>query len=335
MPFEDPGVSSLYIIGTESHLKADIKNAEVFPSNYDRQIHRVDRRDGRKGGGVFIVARDDIDLTPLPEQTPSSSETAWAELMTTRGKVIIGAHYRPPRSNDDSIHSLDDSISKVRSKYKKAKIVLGGDFNLPGISWSTLSTQQEASDAAQCNKLLDIAQAQNLEQLVHEPTRGENTMDLCFTSSPGLVNRCTTGPGISDHDHIVIVDTKLTARHNKNAPRKVQMFNKTDWTQVKSDIVDLEQAFFDRNPSEETINENWFYFKDQINQIVHVTARIPTKMFRGRHDLPWLTREAKHLARQKNRAHTKAKHTKSDRDWKRFRLLRKSLQNEGGPPGLH
>ena len=83
------------IIGTESHLKADIKNAEVFPSNYDQQIHRVDRRDGRKGGGVFIVARDDIDLTPLPEQTPPSSETAWAELMTTCGKVIIGAHYRP------------------------------------------------------------------------------------------------------------------------------------------------------------------------------------------------------------------------------------------------
>ena len=142
---------------------------------------------------------------------------------------------------------------------------LGGDFNLPGISWSTLSTQQGASDTAQCNKLLDIAQAHNLEQLVHEPTRGENTLDLCFTLSPGLVNRCTTGPRISDHDHIVIVDTKLTARHNKKAPRKVQMFNKTDWTQVKSDIVDLEQAFFDRNPSEETINENWFYFKDQIN----------------------------------------------------------------------
>ena len=88
--------------------------------------------------------------------------------------------------------------------------------------------------------------------------------------------------------------------------------------------MDLEQAFFDRNPSEETINENWSYFKDQINQIV--SARIPTKMARGRHDLPWLTHEAKHLARQKNRAHTKAKHTKSDRDWKRFRLLRKSLQ---------
>ena len=90
----------------------------------------------------------------------------------------------------------------------------------------------------------------------------------------------------------MIVDTKLTARHNKKAPRKVQMFNKTDWTQVKSDIVDLEQAFFDRNPSEETINVNWSYFKDHINQIV--TARIPTKMVRGRHDLPWLTCEAKH-----------------------------------------
>ena len=171
---------------------------------------------------------------------------------------------------------------------------------------------------------MDLAQAHNLEQLVHEPTRGGNTLDLCFTSSLGLVNKCTTGPGISDHDHIVIVDTKLTAHHNKKEPRKVQMFNKIDWTQVKSDIVDLEQAFFDRNPSEETINENWYYFKDQINQIV--TARIPTKMVRGRHDLPWLTREAKHLARQKNRAHTKAKHTKIDRDWKRLRLLRKSLQ---------
>jgi len=37
------------VIGTESHLKAEIKNAEVFPPNYSEQIHRVDRRGGRKG----------------------------------------------------------------------------------------------------------------------------------------------------------------------------------------------------------------------------------------------------------------------------------------------
>ena len=56
--------------------------------------------------------------------------------------------------------------------------------------------------------------------------------------------------------------------------------------------------------------------------------RIPTKLVRVSNDLPWLTREAKQLVRRKNRAHKATKKSKSSQDWKRFRLLRKSVQKQ-------
>ena len=40
------------------------------------------------------------------------------------------------------------------------------------------------------------------EQMVMEPTRGSNTLDLFLTNHPNLVPRTETLPGIADHDTV-------------------------------------------------------------------------------------------------------------------------------------
>jgi hypothetical protein len=309
-------------IGTETHLNNTIANSEILPSKYATQVHRRDRPN--KGGGVLIAARNDIMMTDLPELSPEESETAWAEVQILGKRLLVGAHYRPPKSKDTILKDLDQSISKVISKHKNAEIILGGDFNLGSIDWETLSTTTGGTDIAQCNYLLDLAQKHNLTQMVTEPTRGENTLDLCFTTTPGLTKRCTTGPGVSDHDHLVILETQLRAKPNKKKPRTVSLYKKANWDKVRQDITTLETEFYNRRPLEKSVEENWSFLKEGV--IEAMKNNIPTKRVSGKYNLPWFTREAKHLHQKKKRAYQRAKKTKKNKDWIHFRHLRKAFQ---------
>jgi hypothetical protein len=42
-----------------------------------------------------------------------------------------------------------------------------------------------------------------LTQIVREPTRGNNIIDLMFTTNPGLISSVEVHPGMSDHNVII------------------------------------------------------------------------------------------------------------------------------------
>ena len=54
-------------------------------------------------------------------------------------------------------------------------------------------------------QIIDITNEFGLEQVVCEPTRINDILDLFFTSNPTLVERSSVVQGISDHDGIPIV----------------------------------------------------------------------------------------------------------------------------------
>ena len=69
-------------------------------------------------------------------------------------------------------------------------IVLGGDFNLPTISWDDGLGKVNPNPAygLEVNYLLiDILNDNHLEQLVTQPTRGNNILDLLFCTFPALI----------------------------------------------------------------------------------------------------------------------------------------------------
>jgi hypothetical protein len=49
-------------------------------------------------------------------------------------------------------------------------------------------------------KLTDIVNENELTQIVREPTRGNNIIDLMFTTNPGLISSVEVHPGMSDHN---------------------------------------------------------------------------------------------------------------------------------------
>ena len=58
-----------------------------------------------------------------------------------------------------------------------------------------------------------------LEQLVEAPTRGNNILDLFFTSNQSLASKYKPIPGVGDHD-TVRVDTLAKPERSKPVCRK-------------------------------------------------------------------------------------------------------------------
>jgi len=81
-----------------------------------------------------------------------------------------------------------------------------------------------------------------MEQSVIEPTRENNTLDLCFTNNPGLVQNLEVEPGISDHNMVKIaVNTK--AKIHKKPPRKIYMYKKGDMEGIQSNLTSSFKKF--------------------------------------------------------------------------------------------
>ena len=63
-------------------------------------------------------------------------------------------------------------------KNSNQTIVLGGDFNLPGIDWDNGVVNPKAANKSQCELLLSSLDTHALAQIHKEPTREENILDL-------------------------------------------------------------------------------------------------------------------------------------------------------------
>ena len=127
--------------------------------------------------------------------------------------------------------------STFRKASKKSVFILGGDFNVPDVSLKDNSiTSSKHYPKRVSQTFLDIASDLGLEQMVQFPTRGENTLDLIFTSHPCYQERCKSLPPISersDHD-IVLFDTAHQPVRSRPKRRTIYLWKKADTEGIKA-----------------------------------------------------------------------------------------------------
>ncbi|KAJ8042793.1 RNA-directed DNA polymerase from mobile element jockey [Holothuria leucospilota] len=221
------------IIGTETHLNSSVTSNELFPSNYT--VFRKDRNYGQSKGGVLIATKNDLLATYRPD-LDSDCEVVWVSLEIQGAKqILIGSFYRSHKYGNSTDY-LDQLRASLRSasKNKNGQIYLAGDFNLPDIDWSSRSVQPGSQylDLSKC--MLDICNEFGLDQMVSEPTRVNNILDIFLTTNPTLVDRSTLIPGISDHDGIPMIMISTRPKiSSKERPRKVYSFHKADIHGIK------------------------------------------------------------------------------------------------------
>ena len=104
-----------------------------------------------------------------------------------------------------------------------------------------------------------------LEQLVEAPARGNNILDLFFTSTPYLVSKRKPIPGIGDHD-AVLVDTLAKPKRSKPVRRKIYLWDKADLANLKQEALNITSTLETILP--QGIDVLWESFRDQLLTIL-------------------------------------------------------------------
>ena len=103
---------------------------EILPVNYS--IYRADR--DTRGGGVLLAVKNTI-----PSQLVNSPKDL--ELVTIslglNNPVTVCLVYNSPNSSSEYKQSLVNYFQSVIAV--SSKLILMGNFNVPGINWATLS----------------------------------------------------------------------------------------------------------------------------------------------------------------------------------------------------
>ena len=183
-------------------------------------------------------------MTLLPD-LETNCEILWASKSLT-----LGCFYRPP---DFKISTSEELVESLNLMPKNA-IVLGGDFNLPGIDWDNGVVNPKAASKSQCELLLSSLDTHALAQIHKEPTREENILDLLITNKPGLIKSSHSVPGISDHC-AVVTELDIDPPYRRTKPRPVRQFKKANWEAIRQQIRSCWTSFSENSPSR-FVNEN-------------------------------------------------------------------------------
>ena len=142
--------------------------------------------------------------------------------------------YRPPSSDIDYLKELDRSLSLIERSGNYLSILLLGDFNLPQIVWSTPSPT--CPDSLSSTFFAIIADY-FLHQLVFQPNREQNILDLVFITAPELVKDLEICQPVGGSDHCSIeFNLKLKFQRPERSCRLVYNYRAAGWLGLREDF---------------------------------------------------------------------------------------------------
>ncbi|VDP20748.1 unnamed protein product [Schistosoma margrebowiei] len=138
-------------------------------------------------------------LVPLALKTIDSvlnslPESVWTSVNTLNNGLLLGCIYRAPDSSNNGNDLIINAFIHASALNFNAKVI-AGDFNYPGINWSTGSCHSYNDE------FCAIITMHCLSQWVRTPTRGDSILDLIFSRDVIPLSVKTNPAGYSIHFH--------------------------------------------------------------------------------------------------------------------------------------
>ncbi len=256
--------------GTDNVIIMNITETWLNEEKQDDKIpnyttYRSDRKSKikTKGGGAAIYVRDGFEAKLILEDYEESSEiiAVYIENLNLVNIVI----YRPPDTESKDFEKIMNKTKKLLSEMeiKEPTIIISGDFNFPFITWKRGTTNAcdwkdkkdkygKLDHQKQFKTLTKVMDEGGLTQVVEEPTREDNTLDLVFTNYPEMFTQIdVTKTNMSDHN-IIELTTVIEDRDDllKNSDSNAQIeendlrhlnfhHEKVNWTQMKEVLLEM------------------------------------------------------------------------------------------------
>ena len=311
----------------ETKIDNTISTSELFPETCPYNVYRKDRT--LDGGGVMLLIHKDIPHMPITE-LENDSESVWVKVFANKTSHFVASWYRPPDGKIEELELFKDQLEKVKTLHKGNKppsVHVLDDFNFRDIVWpNRLNKQGFSLSMSEGAKLVELMSDHELEQVVHFPTRGQNTLDLIITSLPGQFVDIHSPDRLSDHD-IVSGTLKIVIPPIKKPKRKVYKYQKGDYESMKGDALKFaKEKYFNGYSGTRSVQENFNLITSFIQE--SVDKHIPSKTSRSVSSVPWLTPEIRRKIRRKNATHAKAKKTGSAKLRTKFETLRREIKTD-------
>jgi hypothetical protein len=308
------------IICTETWVDPSITDNQIFPDEY--KLYRKDRLTTEVG--VLIAINKEYLSSPVPELS-TDCEIVWAKISLANSQdLYIAAYYNPKTTNEQSLDELAISLNRA-CRNTNSNIIIAGDFNLPGWIWKTKNLKPNTPCPKNHHTFIDMLNDNGLAQMVEEPTRGENTLDLVISDNRSCITRVHTLPGISDHD-IVFAEVDLKIKTKIQKPRSIPLYKKAKWDTMKEELAGLMDKLNELDNIKTCTNEMWCVFKNHLEEIVK--KHVPHKIAKTKESLPWITPDIRKLIRKRDRLYKQNKKSGNTTTAKKFKDIKRKVQRE-------
>ena len=273
--------NALIISLTESHVNENILDAEIAMTGYD--LFKQNRQAGIRKGGILTYIRSDMAVSAKVLSSGSIGMIEYLCIYIKDINVLLVTVYRPPENNNQNftqvLSNIDDCIKSLESY---PSIIFTGDMNLPNLTFLNGEAINISSTGSSQGALINFANEHFLTQLVEEPTRLNNILDLLYTNNEDIFSDIEVQENNLLSDHRLIV-ANLTILCNEesggdgNLPlhslRSLNFFDKSvDWEKINQEIANINWEERFNGPG---VNENFDYFCSELLNISekHVPKR--------------------------------------------------------------
>ena len=289
-------VENIDVVGiTESWIHGDTRD---FSGEYMIPGYKMAHKDriGREGGGVLLYIRDSLDCVDCNVQIDHEVIGVDLKLGSITYRLLLV--YRPPHRHQDDDADLYGRLGNLIDNLPS---IILGDFNCH-INWENREGDGEGK------RLLDFASDNFLTQWVREPTRGNNVLDLVFTTEDNIVTDLSVDECLGGSDHNIIrfsVSLPLTRR-------RIPVTQKLDFR--RANFNGLRQYISRLEPMQcEAANTLWSMFKEKFME--GQSEFIPLRQASNASVQPkWFTREIGIAIRARKQAYQKWTRSKLQRD---------------------
>ena len=326
-----------FFILTETHFKSYHLDAEIHIPNYT--CYRGDRVNRVQGGAATYLYKD---LTADTHKCFSNSYCEATMIYCKSANIVIIGVYRPPLAPFDKFAECIASIQAFIDTIERAtELYIAGDFNLPFVNWNTcaidLGKSILLSDRQSALELFDFMEVNFLQQMVSEPTRKDNILDLIFSNNTDMIHSISVSKTEkSDHDTVncVLLHPQfLLPSHATERPVYSPScllddinFNSANWESIKNDLknVDWSQIVDDSVCQ----NTAWRMFEDTVANICSNNAPSHSQNIRASSKYSGIPKERRTLLKKKKRLNANINSIKYSDRARRNHIKLEHLQNE-------